>query len=323
MHRLSHWWAYGAVLLLLLVALSPALLPALGNNDDAFQAFGGIMPTTVYPDEKAIRENAQVNAFIAQRDQLHGRVAVRAQDFLMGFVIRIGNSSLYQHLTGSRERIVHLASGMRKEEVAESFGKTLSWDARDQDAFLASAEGKEGRFAPGIYFVPASAAPSVIEKMINARFASTVEHHYASSTATRIPLGSALTIASLIEREAGGTHDRRVISGILWNRLFRGMPLQIDATLQYVKASNDNSDGWWPKLSSDDRSRASPYNTYLHGGLPPGPIANPSLDSLLAALNPVTTSCLYYFHDESGHLYCNDTYAEHVSDLKLIFGRGR
>ena len=73
----------------------------------------------------------------------------------------------------------------------------------------------------------------------------------------------------------------------------------------------------------DDRFRKSPYNTYLHKGLPPAPIANPSVDSILAALNPKNTSCLFYFHDARGRFHCTDTYAEHVALLKKYYGRGK
>ena len=120
--------------------------------------------------------------------------------------------------------------------------------------------------------------------------------HYSSTTASQIPLADALTVASMLEREASGSGDIQIISGIIWNRLFNGMPLQIDATLQYAKGESRNGN-WWQAVTPDDKFIKSPYNTYEHVGLPPGPISNPSVASVIAALNPVQTSCLYYFHD--------------------------
>ena len=115
----------------------------------------------------------------------------------------------------------------------------------------------------------------------------------------------------------------RAISGIIWNRLVANMNLQIDATLQYAKANSTATKSWWPKVTPADLSRKSPYNTYVHSGLPPTPIANPSVAAVLAALNPLNTSCMFYFHDNAGRFHCSDTYTEHVTLLKKYFGQGK
>jgi UPF0755 protein len=72
-----------------------------------------------------------------------------------------------------------------------------------------------------------------------------------------------------------------------------------------------------------DQYRKSAYNTYLHPGLPPTPIANPSVASVLAALNPKNTPCLFYFHDAAGGFHCSETYTGHVTLLKKYYGRGK
>lgn len=115
----------------------------------------------------------------------------------------------------------------------------------------------------------------------------------------------------------------RLISGIIWNRLFINMNLQIDATLQYAKANTSAANSWWPAPLPADRFRKSPYNTYLNKGLPPAPIASPSVASVLAALNPKNTSCMFYFHDSAGRFHCSDTYDQHVALLKKYYGRGK
>jgi UPF0755 protein len=119
----------------------------------------------------------------------------------------------------------------------------------------------------------------------------------------------AVIIASMIEREAKVPQDRAKISRVIYNRLERGMRLQIDATVQYgiyLKTGAYKN----PLLQTDYTFR-SPYNTYLIDRLPPGPIAGPGLSSLKAALNPAEGKWLYYvlINDKGEHAFAN-TYAE-------------
>jgi UPF0755 protein len=100
------------------------------------------------------------------------------------------------------------------------------------------------------------------------------------------------------------------------------MRLQIDATLQYAKGSNPQH-VWWPKVTPSDKYIASAYNTYKNEGLPPAPIANPSMEAIIAALNPKKTDCMYYFHDKKAGFHCTKTYEEHVALLKEYYGKGK
>ncbi|TJY43512.1 endolytic transglycosylase MltG [Cohnella pontilimi] len=122
-----------------------------------------------------------------------------------------------------------------------------------------------------------------------------------------------LTIASLVEREVVVDEERAIVSGVIQNRLAKTMPLQIDATIQYLLDKPKE------KLSTDDLKVQSPYNTYLNPGLPPGPIATPSLKSIEAALYPAKTDYLYYVTKKDGsntHLFAV-TYAQHQKNIKL------
>ena len=174
-----------------------------------------------------------------------------------------------------------------------------------------------------LYPVDTGTTPIAAQLLVNDKFNKDVLSHYGTTTAQVVPLDQALTIASLIERETGGLDDMRVISGIIWNRLFVNMNLQIDATLQYAKAKSASAATWWPQVAPGDKYIKSPYNTYANKGLPPTPIANPSVAAVLAALNPVNTPCLFYFHDKSGNFHCTATYAEHVALLKKYYGQGK
>jgi UPF0755 protein len=124
----------------------------------------------------------------------------------------------------------------------------------------------------------------------------------------------AVTVASLVEREARVSSERPVIAGVIYNRLHKQPPmmLQIDATVQYVVGHKD-------ELTLKDLQVDSPYNTYEHYGLPPGPIASPGIDSLKAAIEPQQNDFLFYVtkNDGSGEHYFAKTYAEQLQNEKL------
>jgi len=122
-----------------------------------------------------------------------------------------------------------------------------------------------------------------------------------------------LTIASLVEREVMVDEERPVVAGIIKNRLDKKMPLQIDATVQYLLDKQKE------RLLEADLKVDSPYNTYLNPGLPPGPIASPSLKSIEAALYPEETDYLYYVTKKDGtntHLFA-ETYKQHQRNIAL------
>ena len=163
----------------------------------------------------------------------------------------------------------------------------------------------------------------MVAQLLLDEFSSEIIDRYDTQVEEQVPLETALTIASLLEREAYAFADMRIISGIIWNRLFIDMPLQLDASLQYVKGSLPTESNWWPVVKPADKYLKSPFNTYQTAGLPPTPIANPSLEAIVAALNPKTTDCLFYFHDDDGTFYCTETYEEHVALLQKMYGQGR
>jgi UPF0755 protein len=127
-----------------------------------------------------------------------------------------------------------------------------------------------------------------------------------------------VTIASLIEAEAKTPGDRPLIASVIYNRLARGMPLQIDATLIYARGDPRNR-----KLSDADKAINSPYNTYAHTGLPPTPIAAVSEASLRAALQPAQTDYLYYVvKDKQGNHAFASTLEEHQRNIDAARAAG-
>jgi uncharacterized YceG family protein len=290
-------------------------------------------PVTVDPRNRVIVENAKVNELLEREQSPFVASAAAAgsivRELFERFATTIDSLPIYQNLAATSMRLVRITPGMRKEQAAAAFGNALGWTDAEKKRFLSPAGATstlphiEGTFAPGIYTIEEGTSPDAAQALVSQKFTEDVLVRYGTSTASVVPLKQALTVASLIEREAGGPRDRRQISGIIWKRLFMNMNLQIDATVQYAKANRPLTVSWWPRIVPGDMSINSPYNTYLHRGLPPNPIANPSVASIIAALNPIDTPCLFYFHDSRGSFYCSRTYDEHVAQLKKIYGRGK
>lgn len=302
------------------------------ERKQAFSTMYAQFPVTVRPLDKTIAEDPLVNAFLESANSPFQAAAWNVggvfESVFAWVALAVADAPLYRSLAAADGRFVNITPGMRKEQVADAFAGALGWSAKQKKEFLTAAPYSslplpEGSFFPGIYLVAAQATPRAAQALVNDRFSENILSRYGRETARIVPLEQALTIASLIEREANGPDDMRVISGIIWNRLFIDMRLQVDATLQYTKADGLSTRNWWPVPVPADRFRASPYNTYLHKGLPPTPIASPSVASVLAALNPKNTSCLFYFHDSARQFHCTDTYAEHVALLKKYYGRGK
>lgn len=292
---------------------------------------GQSFPITVDPATKRIYTDPQVEALLVNAPtQLPASVGNFRKAFEW-LALKIASLPVYQQIAGAAGAptlFVSVTPGMRQEQVASAFGKQLHWTAADRAEFVAASKKLEptlpqGSTVPGIYFASVN-EPADVATLVHDRFETEILERYSTTTHEQLPLEDALTVASLIQREAGGWHDMRLISGIIWNRLFIGMKLQIDATLQYAEANqNGGKLGWWPSVEPKDKYIKSKYNTYQNAGLPPAPIANPSIAAVVAALNPVKTDCLFYFHDARGKFHCSKTYEGHVKMLKQYYGRGK
>ena len=124
-----------------------------------------------------------------------------------------------------------------------------------------------------------------------------------------------LILASLIEREAKTFETKKMISGILKNRLSINMALQVDATVQYARDSQSKPEKYWTPVSSADLQIKSAYNTYQNPGLPPSPICNPGPDSINAALNPTPSDYIFYITGNDGQMYYAKTLTEHNQNI--------
>lgn len=176
--------------------------------------------------------------------------------------------------------------------------------------FLRTAQPHEGYLFPDTYlFLPSADAASVIALMrenFNTKIATISDELRASGRS----LSDTVILASLVEKEARSIENRRIVAGILLNRLALGMPLQVDAVFGYIFGRETYS----PSFA--DLAVDSPYNTYTHKGLPPGPINNPGLDSLNAVIHPIKTDYLYYLSGKDGLMHYATTFAGHQANRK-------
>jgi UPF0755 protein len=319
-----------ALLIIVLVVISFPSLLTLEIKAEESQRPKDPFPISVDPKNETITENAYVDALFTSQHPSLSAAVIEAKNNLGLLASAITSLPGYGVIGEADTRFVTIYPGYRREQVASIFGKVLGWNKDQQKQFLKITEStdptlSEGEFAPDTYVVTTGAGASSVQKLLDERFNANVLSRYGTSTEAILPIENALTIASLIERETSDPEEMRLISGIIWNRLFTNMNLQIDATLQYAKGSvQGNTKGlWWPQLVSNDKYIKSNYNTYVHAGLPPTPIANPSVIAVIAALNPKKTDCIFYFHDKNSNFHCSHTYEEHVTMLKEYYGRGK
>lgn len=228
--------------------------------------------------------------------------------------------AFYQNLANPSMKVVNIKEGLRKEEVASVLAKKLNWNDQEKKEFLsptlALAETNlEGRYFPKTYLIHKDSDPEDVRKIMTDEFQKKVSTIKKSKTTTVLNEKMVLIVASMIQREAAGPQDMKLISGIIWNRIFEGMKLQVDATLQYAKGTEKQ---WWPPVLPKDKKIESPYNTYLYD-MPPTPISNPGLAAIEAAYNPQKTSCMFYLHDKLGKIHCSKTYEQHKRYIDLYY----
>lgn len=168
----------------------------------------------------------------------------------------------------------------------------------------------EGFLFPSTYLVSLGATPQQVESELTGEFLSKLPRDAAvRARKLGVTVPQAVTVASLVEREAKADADRPMIAGVIYNRLRLRMPLEVDATIEYALPAHKT------ELSFADLRINSPYNTYTHDGLPPTPIANPGLPSLEAALAPSKTDNLYYVYCGSGRHAFAKTLSEHNANV--------
>ncbi len=165
----------------------------------------------------------------------------------------------------------------------------------------------EGYLFPDTYRIyEGSSATDIIEKMLEnfaRQYAGDIEKETSAQSRS---VNDVVTLASILEQEVKSGKDRRMVADIFYRRIKGGMPLQADSTINYVTGRAD------PGARASDLVVESPYNTYRNKGLPPGPICNPGIDAIRAALTPAANPYWFFLTTETGEVIYSKTFEEHV-----------
>ncbi|HEX2024264.1 MAG TPA: endolytic transglycosylase MltG [Acidimicrobiales bacterium] len=271
-------------------------------------------------ERQGVIKNATVFTYYAR---FKGADSIKAGEFTlrrnedMGVVLQTlerGAEIRTQRLT--------IPEGLTLKEVAAKIGEL---PGRSPERFLSAAQNGtvrsqlqppgstnlEGLILPETYFVdPKDDEVKILSRMVNA-FDDHANRIGLPAAATRLRLTpyQVVVVASMVEREARVPEDRAPIARVIYNRLARGMPLQVDATVQYALGKQKE------RLLFSDLEVSSPYNTYKIPGLPPGPIASPGRDVLGAVLDPPPSPFLYYVLADANGKHAFATSAEEHARL--------
>lgn len=216
---------------------------------------------------------------------------------------------------------VTIPEGLRIEEQADRVEQKLKFGTNenykfDKKQYIQLA--KEGYMYPDTYLIPKDATAQDVADRLQQTFKQKVGDVILNKG---IQYGlspqDVIILASILEKEAKTSEEKPIIAGIFINRLNAGLPLQVDATVAYAKGYDSAQNTWWPQISvSDYQDVKSAYNTYLHLGLPPAPIASPGMDSINAASSPAKTDYFYYLHDTKGKIHYAKTVGEHNQNIQ-------
>lgn len=313
-------------------------LNAPASNDQTpvqFRVLPGELPTDVGPKLQSAGLVKSSELFVNWIKYRHIGQKIQAGEYVLKKSMTV--DEIAEALQHGRARTVTLTirPGWRMEEVAENFA-TLGLINFSKDTFLKLArEGKfdyaflkdrpktappslEGYLLPETYNVPYDITTDnlliLILDTFNKRYTDAMRQKVAAQKST---LYEVVTLASIVEREAVVDVERPIIASVFLNRIKKKMYLQSDSTAQYVIGYQPTTKQWWksPVTMDELTSAKSPYNTYLNPGLPPGPICNPSLASIVGVIEPATTEYLFFFSKGDGTHAFAKTYEEHQQNM--------
>lgn len=243
----------------------------------------------------------------------------------------------------SREETEKQTSSPEKRTVTLSFaeGRTLTeifkildeYEVADFDALMETAAAYDYSYYPLVADIPSnpnrcfklegylfpstyefytnSKPQDAIGKFLRGGKANITDQMIAQASALGYTMDEVLTVASIVEKEGGKSSEVAKIAAVIYNRLEAGMKLQMDSSIYYIERHVK------PYLTGDINRYNSYYNTYKCSALPTGPICNPGLKTINAALNPADVDYLYFCHDENANYYYAATYEEHLENLEL------
>lgn len=206
---------------------------------------------------------------------------------------------------------VMIPEGWRMEQVAERLAAN-EVTSGEQFLELARAQKMEGYLFPSTYLLKKNMPPQEVINLLKSEFDRQVRPLFSKGFPEGLDEKKVLIIASIVEREAMEDTERPLIAAVYINRYRIRMPLEADPTTQYAL-------GYWKKaLTYKDLKFKSPYNTYVVGGLPPGPICSPGQSSIAATLAPANLDALYFVSDRKGKHIFNLSFKEHLKAKRRV-----
>lgn len=250
-----------------------------------------------------------------------GTTMIEAADKLASGDVRQHDLTIVEGWT-----IRDIAGALRDKSYIEDEGMPAEFERLSKDGEFMKGLGFEGSPSLEGYLFPDTYRVNfpLIARDLIVRLIRRFDDVWKSLVKDESSLGGrsrsdVVTLASIVEKETGVDSERPIIAGILINRLNRGIALQSDPTIIYGLPNYDGN------IRKRDISNPHPYNTYVHPGLPPGPICNPGKASLVAALSPEKTDYLYFVSKNDGTHHFSKTLAEHLKAVRRyqIVGEGR
>lgn len=214
---------------------------------------------------------------------------------------------------GTLDYWIKIIDGSRVEEVSDAIPTDASFTPKE---FEIKAKDKIGTLYPDSYLIPNTYSVDQVITLIEANYNKKFIEAKADATNTTMTDDEVVIFASLLEREGRSLESKRNIAGILMNRLKAGMPLQVDASVQYARDSKiPRPKTYWEPATKADLSIISPYNTYKNTGLTPTPICNPGYNSLYATFHPIESDNLFYITGNDNKMHYAKTLDEHNANI--------
>ena len=239
------------------------------------------------------------------------------------FSAGMNDEEVFQKILNGEKHLVTftIPEGFGVKDIAK---RLYELDIADEEDFLTAAKtfapygymkrhknviySAEGFLFPDTYSIESDASVEEILQIMAGNFDNRINQEIRRQLEEKnLSIYELATMASLVEREVRYPEDRAIVAQVFFKRLQLNMPLQTDASLQYLMDAPKED------VSIDDTKIESPYNTYIYAGLPPGPIANAGMEAIEAVLNPADTDYLYFVADRQGHNHYSDTYDEHLN----------
>jgi len=203
---------------------------------------------------------------------------------------------------------ITIAEGMTTKDISNILTNNIPHF--DTKTFLALATSHEGSLFPDTYYFYENTTPAQIVDQLLATFNMKTKPLLLEMKRLGRPMPDILAMASIVEREATSSVDRRIIAGILWKRIDLHMPLQVDPPFYYILGKDS------AHLTRADLAMDSPYNLYKHTGLPPTPIGNPGFDAIEDTITPTATKYLYYLSGSDGRMHYAETFDQHLANSR-------